>query len=283
MALSNNPIIDNEIVRNHPIAANGFIYTLQQLAQKDYENKNYFHGTDILALGLDEYEIALGKKKSGREKTTDAAIGIADSNKGRASNHRLLLVELRLKYKTTNTLHASEIEKKERHSRQLLTYADAFTHIDDAYCLVFSQDFFQQSIGWLSRIQSEKPCAAKWNTFTPESFLNRFSNNLQPQFWPSEDEQQIFYDFKSWCNNENLNRIESSWNYIRNMIDVDIPQYKIQKLNWISTELKSIVEQSSVFKDPDYFADEESKIYLQIIKEEIGRYINRISELTSGN
>lgn len=87
------------------------------ISERDYPGKNYFDRR-IDALDMDSCEKKLCKSQP--QSTADAVIGIMTCENKTTSNPRLLLVELRMKYKNAANLTKQKLEDKIVHTKQLL-------------------------------------------------------------------------------------------------------------------------------------------------------------------
>ena len=67
---------------------------------------------------MDTYETTISHGSA--DSTTDAVIGISTCENKVMSEHRLLLVELRMRYLSANTLSKGDLESKVSHTRDLL-------------------------------------------------------------------------------------------------------------------------------------------------------------------
>lgn len=102
-------VLNNKIIEGHSIYQK-YGTTLYDLSKKDYPNKNYFAlHRNIKCISLDAYEASIS---GDNDKTMDAAIGTNFFSNGRNSSPQLLLVELRMGYKSTNNLSMSKMLSK---------------------------------------------------------------------------------------------------------------------------------------------------------------------------
>lgn len=156
-------IIDNEVVRGHKLYRYCASY-LQTVSDRDYRGKYTFnHGVECL--DMDAYE---ARESSGqKERTVDAVIGIASFENNRKSRSRLLLVELRMKYKNTDNLSLSDMSAKVAHTTQLLTRETA---IDKHCALVFSEKVAPRARRWLYRFGKEKRGKVAFEAFSVHDF-----------------------------------------------------------------------------------------------------------------
>lgn len=94
---------------------------------------------------MDTYETMIcgGQKQA----TMDAVIGIADYENNRKTTGKLLMVELRLGYKSTEGLEAASLNRKVSHTLELLNPAVCL--VSDKAIFVFDGLLCQQAIHWM--------------------------------------------------------------------------------------------------------------------------------------
>lgn len=110
---------DNKIIQEHQFYGKCG-KTLDEVSKKDYPKDNYFD-TSILCLDMDDYETQICRGYRGKTETVDAVIGIKNYTQQNCFTHqRLLLVELRMNYKSPRNISQTELENKVRHTRELL-------------------------------------------------------------------------------------------------------------------------------------------------------------------
>lgn len=109
-------VFDNETLRRHPIYAS-CRNTLNAVSNRDYPDSDFFR-PDIECLDLDWYEKEHCDGQA--DCTVDAVLGICDCRNKRRSAYRLLLVELRLNYKSERNLSKTDMERKVLHTKEIL-------------------------------------------------------------------------------------------------------------------------------------------------------------------
>lgn len=142
-------VLNNKIIEGHPIYQK-YGTTLYDLSKKDYPNKNYFAlHRNIKCISLDDYEASIS---GDNDKTMDAAIGTNFFSNGRNSSPQLLLVELRMGYKSTNNLSMSKMLSKLYHSKSLLGYT---TTISNESYFIFDECIIHQAKSFFERKKKE--------------------------------------------------------------------------------------------------------------------------------
>lgn len=107
---------DNGITDCHPIYSQCGS-TLNAVSKKDYPNEDFFD-KGIKCLDMDAYETKTCH--GSKDHTMDAVIGIKSYSNNRFHATRLLLVELRMDYKSEKNLSKIALEKKVSHTKSLL-------------------------------------------------------------------------------------------------------------------------------------------------------------------
>lgn len=107
---------DNGIINSHPIYSLCGS-TLDTVSKKDYPGEDFFDKS-INCLDMDAYET---KTCHGcKDHTMDAVIGIKSYLNNKFHSTRLLLVELRMDYKSEKNLSKTALENKVSHTKALL-------------------------------------------------------------------------------------------------------------------------------------------------------------------
>ena len=122
-------IFDNECVESHPIYEKAGAL-LSDVCKRDY--KDNFFDERIECLDMDTYEVMIcgGQKQA----TMDAVIGIADYENNHKTNCKLLMVELRLGYKSTQGLEAASLNREPTLKSKACFKYLYFTKIISALC-----------------------------------------------------------------------------------------------------------------------------------------------------
>lgn len=107
---------DNGIITAHPLYAQCGC-TLDALSKKDYPDEDFFDKS-IECLDMDAYETQVCH--GNQDYTMDAVMGVKNFSGNRFGNPSLLLVELRMDYKSEKNLSKTGLEKKINHTKVLL-------------------------------------------------------------------------------------------------------------------------------------------------------------------
>lgn len=167
--------IDNSIVSSHrlyntpcPDKRKGGVSKcgkkLNDISEGDYKKRCF--DDDILCLDIDSYEASLGKQQE--DPTMDAAIGVIKDK----STPTLMLVELRMNYKSPSGKKAPELIAKLRHSKQLLIGNDP--EINPTSYFVYNDKFYELYRSQLENMLQEKKALSKAKATSVSLFNERF-------------------------------------------------------------------------------------------------------------
>lgn len=140
-------IYSNETVRAHSLypACRSW---LNVVSDRDYPGKNYFD-IRIECLDMDLYEKDI-QHKAQADHTVDTVIGIQTYKDNRATSGRLLLVEFRMGYESTNNLSKTEMERKAIYTKALL---GGEIMINQQSIFIFNDAFAPLAKNWFNRQQ----------------------------------------------------------------------------------------------------------------------------------
>jgi len=134
---------DNDIILKHSTYRQcGSM--LDTVSKKDYPGDDFFDKR-IACLDMDAYETIVCK--GAKDCTMDAVIGIKDFSDNRFHDTRLLLIELRMDYKSDKNLSKTKLEQKVCHTRSLL---GGETKIDETSCFIFSNNIINKVRRWFN-------------------------------------------------------------------------------------------------------------------------------------
>lgn len=136
---------------------------LNDISERDYKKRCF--DDDILCLDIDSYEASLGKQQ--KEPTMDAAIGVL---KGK-NTPTLMLVELRMDYKSPTGLKASKLIDKLRYTKLLLGNDP---EINPASYFVYNDKFYELYRSQLENILQEHKAISKAQAISVRLFNERF-------------------------------------------------------------------------------------------------------------
>lgn len=146
----NNLTYCKETTENHQIASNysNCIQKIDCVCRKEGAKRTCF--TNEICLNLDDYEVNNAKRnRRAEQKTMDFCFGVKTPN----DKKKMVLVELRLKYKNWRNLGKNELDKKISHSKILLGQDPI---ILNHFYFIFSSEIKEQAHNYLRRLYSNK-------------------------------------------------------------------------------------------------------------------------------
>lgn len=156
---------DNDIITNHEIY-HVCGKTLDAVSKKDYPGEDFFDRR-ISCLDMDDYETNVCK--GAKDSTMDAVIGVKDFTNNRFHNSRLLLVELRMDYKSDNNLSKTALERKNEHTRNLLGSGN---RINDVSYFIFRPNVIQRIRRWFKERSQESGTLRFCEPLSTEEFCD---------------------------------------------------------------------------------------------------------------
>lgn len=163
--MASDIVFDNAVVVSHDSYRKGYSSKLNDLSIRDYKTGGF--NDKIICIDLDRYERSEFPQLLNN--TMDAAIGISNLHNNRRVSQRLLLVELRLGYKSDGTLSGTELRRKSSHSRELLGM-DVAIDSDDYF--IFDNKIIEKSRRTVNNLAIENGYADRWHCLTVEEFNN---------------------------------------------------------------------------------------------------------------
>jgi len=196
-------IFDNECVESHPIYETAGAL-LSDVCKRDY-NDNFFDER-IECLDMDSYEAmnCAGQKQA----TMDAVIGIADYENNHKTNAKLLMVELRLGYKSTTGLDAGSLNYKVQHTVELLNPAVCL--VADKAVFVFGNTVCQQAIHWINSKRHSNVSKKEWVVMSPAMFEKAYLAPEDLPYKPINDFAKGKEDFSKMLENKSWRQIDGS-------------------------------------------------------------------------
>lgn len=158
-------VYNNDIVSKHSLYAL-CASTLNTVSERDYPGKNYFD-PQIACMDMDTYETSVCFGYADR--TMDAVIGVSSCDNKAMSEHRLLLVELRMRYQSADTLSKGNLEDKVLHTRKLL---DGELTIGHENVFVFTEKVAPQARHMINSWKHEGGLATSFKAFSVQEFCN---------------------------------------------------------------------------------------------------------------
>lgn len=184
-------VYNNEIVSKHTLYVL-CASTLNEVSERDYPGKNYFD-PQIACLDMDSYETSVSHGNA--DSTTDAVIGISTCVNKVMSEHRLLLVELRMRYQSANTLSKGDLESKVSHTRELL---DGELTIEHENVFVFNEKVAPQARHKIESWKHEGGLVTSFKVFSVMEFCNNVKSIDDMPYTPKYDPVQLCNELDSY-------------------------------------------------------------------------------------
>ena len=184
-------VYNNDIVSKHSLFAS-CASTLNAVSERDYPGKNYF-APEISCLDMDTYEKSVCHDNA--DSTIDAVIGISTCVNKVRSEHRLLLVELRMLYKSANTLSKRDLVNKVSHTRDLLGCELTIEHES---IFVFTEQVAAQARHKITSWQHEGGLVTSFKAFSVREFCNNVKSINDMPYTPKYNPIQLCQELDSY-------------------------------------------------------------------------------------
>lgn len=156
-------IFDNDSVTAHPVFSKAGS-RLSEVCARDYGYNSFDERIKCLDMDLYETLVCTGAKQP----TMDAVIGAADYAQNRKSGSRLVMVELRMAYASTNHLDTDSLNGKVRHTLEMLNPAKYV--VDKQVVFIFDASVYQQAVSWMAQKAHSNATHKEWVVMSPELF-----------------------------------------------------------------------------------------------------------------
>ena len=184
-------VYNNDIISKHSLFAS-CASTLNAVSERDYPGKNFF-APQIACMDMDTYEKSVCHGSA--DCTADAVIGISTCVNKVMSNHRLLLVELRMRYKSANTLRKGELENKVSHTRKLL---GGELTIENENVFVFTDQVAAQARHKFNSWKPEGGLVTSFKAYSVREFCNNVKSINDMPYTPKYDPIQLCKELDSF-------------------------------------------------------------------------------------
>lgn len=255
--MTTEKIYEDSIVTGHCLAGR-FLSDLDSLCQRDYGHA-YF-GKEVLCLDMDAVEQS---NQGTQDCTMDAATGIADYRNGTTSNTRLLLVELRLDYKSTANFDYSNMSRKVVHTKGLLSGS----MIDSKFYFVFDDKLWQRAQNEFSRRSLSNKEYRAWKAVSPQSFFDDIKFKQDLPFVPETDIDKLKKDISTHLHHD----IDKAFDFALFWLG-KVDGYRVKnnqnEANAILLAMKEVVDGIICAEDNDL------KEFKTLLSDEVERKIN---------
>lgn len=199
-------VYNNDILSKHSLY--GYCAsTLNTVSERDYPEKNYFD-PKIACLDMDTYEASVSHGNAGS--TTDAVIGVSTCKNKKMSQHRLMLVELRMKYQSADTLSKSDLESKVTHTRDLL---DGELTIEHKNIFVFTEQVAPQALHKIDSWKREGGIVTSFKAWSVRDFRNNVKSIDDMPYTPINDPVRLRNELDEFVRETQWKRLFEKLNF----------------------------------------------------------------------
>lgn len=176
---TSNLVCDNDVLQEHVLYA-PYHKPLYEIALKDYMHDSYFQSRpDIEGIDIDQFEA--DSSIDNCDMTMDAMVGVADYSNNRTVNKRLLLLELRMDYDSTNNLRHTKLCGKIKHTRAII---GTDVRIDEEHVFVFHKDVAEKAKKWMFNTSQVYSDAKNWIAMSTEELENMLQSQNRMPYQP---------------------------------------------------------------------------------------------------
>lgn len=252
-------IYNNSILEKHSIY-NKCHNFLQNVSDRDYPQK-YIFNSDIECLDIDTFEKKCHPKQA--KKTVDAVIGICSCRNDKSvSKERLLLIEFRMNYTTTNNLSVTELKNKVNETKNILSYE---ININNEYYFIFNNNVIKQFKGWFSRKGNEKKYFKNYIPWSVDEFNNNILSIDAIPYKPIYSHEQISSEILTCVDNKDW---EKYIKLIRKWLNTS-SKYKYSNINEFNNIKEAILKYWDMIKPDDIILNENEELDYIILEEDI--------------
>lgn len=200
-------IFDNTVIQKsalYPIYAKA----LQEISDRDYPNR-YCFDSRIHCLDIDSYEKSIHKRTP--DNTVDAVIGICTcTNDKRKTAPRLLLIELRMDYKSTHNLSVTQMSRKVEYTKKLL---GADIPVDKNCYFIFDNDVSEQMKRWFANKTKERANFKNSQAWSVDDFCRNIVSYDDLPYKALHDAGAILRNFQNLIDQKNWMGLFSSMRF----------------------------------------------------------------------
>lgn len=238
--------------------------TFADVLRRDYKNETYGFSRRILsmmAISIDAWEL-LGTQRP--DMTMDTCVGIATHDRSKqygtifnSSSHRLLLVEFKLKCKSSTSVRLPDLRKKVRHTRSLFTNHP----VDEANIFIFPDGLVSSYRSVLNRFRTGagKTDYAYWEIMSPKDFNDYIAFEENLPFVPVNKQEDIISDITLAYQNHGVAGLDKSLNRWKTLIMQYKSKYRLQEVDHITMTIKEILQ--TILHD---MSQEDEKGYIEM-------------------
>lgn len=257
-------VFDNEVIRQSALyekCAN----TLLGVSNRDYPGK-YIFDSRIECLDIDTYEKMIHGKNA--DKTMDAVIGICTCRYDkRKTSPRLLLVELRMDFKSSHNLSVGKMNRKVTYTRDLL---GAEISIDPHNYFIFDNSVREQVKRWFARKANEGG-GFKYNVaWSVDDFCVNIQSFDDLPYKPINQKEEIMQNVSIYVAMKDWNKLFAVVEFWLNRAK----KYKYSNIYEFNNVKEFICEIWQKFKFQDIELNENEELDVLLIEEELNRVLS---------
>lgn len=258
-------IYDNDFLHKHSLWPKCGCGLNDDISNRDYPGTNYFDRR-IDALDVDLYEAKLRRGQS--DKTADAVIGIESCNNKTRSNPRLLVIELRLDFKSSNGISVTSVIDKIDNTKQIL---GGELPINNESILVYSDNVAPAARSYFDRYKRTYSDVRKIVVYSVSQFNTNVKSYEEMPYDPINKYEVVSGEFRKL--------IEAhDWLGLLNQVNYWLSYaIKIKYANTFEYENISsiIVEEWKDIRSKYSFDNDDIEILAEIVDEDVDAYFNK--------
>lgn len=253
-------VCDNSVLQGH------FLYgkyhnPLHVISLKDYKHGTYFQSRpDIEGIDIDQFEA--DRSIADRDMTMDAMVGVANYSNNRAVNNRLLLLELRMDYDSTNGLRHKKLRGKINHTRAVIGTS---VRVDEENIFVFRRDVAEEAKKWMFNTSQEYSDAKGWVAMSTEEFENLLNSQASMPYQPITNMVPIDIELGKMIMAKDFEAAFELIDYWHKQAEQFKLRYQLKESEHIKNHLHDIWQQTKVsgYKITDY-----QQAFVEVLEEE---------------
>lgn len=230
------------------------------ISERDYPGKNYFD-TRIDALDMDRYEAEICHGQA--DSTADSVIGVMTCNNKKTSNPRLLLVELRMNYRSADTLSKQSMERKVVHTKQLL---GSDFPINPTSLFVFTDHVAPQARHWVEARKHEGGEIRNFEVLSVSEFAENVKSYEDMPYKPIYKSDDISEGLRKLIEDEKWTEMLDQ---IKFLYDKAVALHYQNPFEYDNLRTIILSEWSKIREQYPHMAEDDDELEAQIIEEDI--------------
>ena len=255
-----NLVCDNGVLQTHVLYTK-YHRPLYAISLKDYEHDTFFQSrSDIDGIDIDQFEA--DQAIADRDMTMDAMVGIADFSNNHIVNNRLLLLELRMDYKSIRHLRPDKLQGKISHTRSVIGKA---VRVDEENVFVFRKDVSEQAKKWMFTTSQEYHDAKSWVAVSPDELTNMLHSQDSMPYQAISKMEPVDKELSKKIAAKDFDAVLDIITYWHHKAEQYKLKYLLKEEEHIKVHLHGIWQQT---KASDYLLTSEQQAYVAVIEDE---------------